>query len=69
MKSYQESCAIIGQFIGKIIAGLALVAWCGWVLMLVWNKVAWEFNLPTFSYLTYCGIWYVLRSIIKPITK
>ncbi len=36
-----------------------------WILQEVWRAIAWEFNLPTFSYWVYCGFLWVMQSIFK----
>lgn len=63
----QKFAAILGTFIGYLsVFAIEAVA-----LMLVYNKVAWEFNLPQFPYLVFLGAWYLLNILTgrRPTTK
>lgn len=53
----KKFAAILGTFIGywSVFAIEAVV------LMLVYNKVAWEFNLPQFPYWVFLGACYLLN--------
>ena len=54
---------IVGTLLGTLIAFaiISLIAWA------TYNTIAWDFNLPPFSYWTVCGVMYTLDKIIHGI--
>lgn len=49
-------CSITGSAISSFLGGLCL--------MTAWNAIAWEYNLPQFSYWVCFSAFYVVRSIL-----
>ena len=55
----------ISDFLGMI--GHYLFA--GWILMLVWNAIAWEYNQPQFGYWVCVGFYWLVRCVFSPFKR
>lgn len=62
MKSIAE---MIGTIIGSIVGSAIPSLLGGLCLMVAWNAIAWECNLPQFGYWVCFSIFYVVRSILS----
>ena len=58
-------CALICVIFIAIGVGVIGGIYClfGWILMGVWNAIAYNFNLPTFNYWVYVGILIIIHFI------
>lgn len=67
MNTISNFSKIIAVIIGAIV-GIAIPSLIGGAfLMIAWNAIAWEFNLPQFSYwICFCAF-YVIRAIFMKV--
>jgi hypothetical protein len=65
MKSIGTFSKFLAAIIGTLV-GLAIPSFIGGaLLMIAWNAIAWEFNLPQFSYwICFCAF-YVIRALFS----
>lgn len=62
MKSIAE---MVGTIIGSIVGSAIPSLLGGLCLMVAWNAIAWEYNLPQFGYWVCFSAFYVVRSILS----
>lgn len=62
MKSIAE---MVGTIIGSIVGSAIPSLLGGLCLMVAWNAIAWECNLPQFGYWVCFSAFYVVRSILS----
>lgn len=55
----------ISDFFGMICHYL----FAGWILMLVWNAIAWEYNQPQFGYWVCVGFYWLVRCVFSPFKR
>lgn len=67
MNTIRNFSEILAVILG-VIVGIALPSLIGGLcLMVAWNAIAWEFNLPQFNYwICFCAF-YVIRAIFMKI--
>lgn len=65
MKNHPIAAAI-GAFLGNNVAAILPSFLGGALLMVAWNAIAWEFNLPQFGYWVCFCAYYTIRTIFSP---
>lgn len=50
------------EFLGK----MGHFFFAGWVLMMVWNEIACQYNQPEFGYWVFVGIYWLIHCITTP---
>jgi large-conductance mechanosensitive channel len=65
MKTQNIIATTFGAIVGSIVASIIPSIIGGWFLMVAWNAIAWEFNLPQFGYWVCFCAYYVIRTIFS----
>jgi hypothetical protein len=69
MKTHNIITLTLGAVVGSIIASIIPSLLGGLFLMIAWNTIAWECNLPQFSYWVCVAVFYVLYTFINAARK
>ena len=67
MKTANVIAETIGTIFGAIVGSAIPSLLGGLCLMVAWNAIAWECNLPQFGYWVCFSAFYVVRSILTAI--
>ena len=53
------------EFLGK----MGHFFFAGWVLMMVWNEIACQYNQPEFRYWVFVGVYWLIHCITTPFSS
>lgn len=67
MKTANTIAETIGTIFGAIVSSAIPSLLGGLCLMIAWDAIAWECNLPQFGYWVYFSAFYVVRSLLTMI--
>lgn len=67
MRKEISGAFVFGTVVGSIIANIIPALVGGLFLMIGWNGIAWQFNLPQFTYWVCVSVFYVLHSFISAV--
>jgi hypothetical protein len=69
MKTHNIITLALGAVVGSIIASIIPSLLGGLFLMIAWNAIAWECNLPQFGYWVCVAVFYVPYAFISATRK
>lgn len=63
----KKKVAILSMF--EVLAKVGHFFFAGWVLMMVWNEIAYQYNQPEFGYWVSVGVYWLIHCFSTPFSS